>query len=74
MFEAALIFNQKCIEHSGNPPWLKMTISIGVLLMDPHQNYIEEEVYKYADSALYQAKGNGRNRIECVKESEVELF
>ncbi|PLA75324.1 hypothetical protein CYQ88_01795 [Hydrogenovibrio sp. SC-1] len=62
------------IEHSGNPPWLKMTISIGVLLMDPHQNYIEEEVYKYADSALYQAKSNGRNRIECVKESEVELF
>ncbi|PLA73457.1 hypothetical protein CYQ88_11110 [Hydrogenovibrio sp. SC-1] len=62
------------IEHSGNPPWLKMTISIGVLLMDPDQNYIEEEVYKYADSALYQAKANGRNRIECVKEAEVELF
>lgn len=62
------------IEHSGNPPWLRTTISIGVLLMDPQNDYIEEEVYKYADSALYQAKENGRNRIECVKESQVELF
>lgn len=67
------VFDQD-IEHSGNLPWLKVTISVGVLLMDPQQNYIEEEVYKYADSALYQAKNNGRNRIQCVEEAEVELF
>jgi len=63
------------IEHSGNEPYHRVTLSMGLMTLDPNEQYIIEEIYKYADDALYQAKQNGRN---CVKvhdvEGEIELF
>ncbi|MBW6487660.1 GGDEF domain-containing protein [Sulfurimonas sp.] len=38
------------------------TVSIGVVLFVKHENS-SEEIFKYADIAMYQAKENGRNRV-----------
>ena len=40
---------------------LKVTISIGVTLVDPHDK-TTDPVLKRADLALYQSKNSGRNR------------
>lgn len=40
-----------------------MTVSIGVVLIDPHEHI--NAALARADHALYAAKSDGRNRIEC---------
>ena len=62
------------IEHSGNHPHQRLTVSGGLMTLNPQRVYIEEEIYKYADEALYRAKKLGRNRVEVHKEGEIELF
>lgn len=65
------------IEHSGNPPHHRVTLSMGVMVIDPAQEYVYEELYKYADEALYRAKSNGRNRVEITginSNNDIELF
>lgn len=65
------------IAHSGNPPLNIVTLSMGLMALDPGQHYVDEEIYKYADEALYKAKQNGRNRVEQVHlsdEESIELF
>lgn len=64
---------EKNIAHSGNIPYYKVTLSAGLVLLDPAIDYIEDEIYKYADVALYQAKNNGRHRV-VLHDNEVELF
>ncbi|UGA49164.1 MULTISPECIES: diguanylate cyclase [Dickeya] len=41
---------------------VSVTISVGIAEFDNHPDY--QQLIKKADSALYQAKANGRNRIE----------
>ncbi len=64
------------IEHTGNTPFKRVTLSMGLMTLDPQESYIMEELYKYADEALYRAKQNGRNCIETVSTNfeNVELF
>lgn len=62
------------LDHTANKPQDRVTVSCGLMTIDPNITYIEEEIYKYADTALYLAKQNGRNRIEVHEEGEVELF
>ncbi|GKT11389.1 MAG: two-component system, cell cycle response regulator [Thiomicrorhabdus sp.] len=63
------------IEHSGNSPHNRVTLSMGLMTMDSSQDYIIEEIYKYADQALYHAKENGRNCIEvCDNSGDIEFL
>lgn len=66
----------KNIEHSANPPYHCVTLSMGLMELDPTLQYVNEEVYKYADEALYRAKQKGRNQVEVVEAStdDIELF
>lgn len=63
------------IEHTGNP-FKVVTISTGIYTAHG-ENMIhdEDEVYKTADIALYEAKENGRNKVVIAgQEDDIELF
>jgi diguanylate cyclase (GGDEF)-like protein len=48
-----------------------VTVSIGICTVNnKHSNF--EQVIKAADTAMYQAKTNGRNRIETIEEKYIE--
>ncbi|MBD3767954.1 MAG: diguanylate cyclase [Gammaproteobacteria bacterium] len=71
------ILAEKNIEHSGNPPHNKVTLSMGIMAIDPALDYVTEEIYKYADEALYRAKNKGRNNyvlVDMNSTPEVEFF
>jgi diguanylate cyclase (GGDEF)-like protein len=64
----------KAIEHTGNAPYQCVTFSAGLIALDPNEDYITEEVYKYVDEALYRAKHAGRNCIKVVNNDDAQLF
>jgi two-component system cell cycle response regulator len=47
-----------------NKGHVKVTISMGVTIVDPAANASIEAILERADTALYCAKNNGRNRVE----------
>ena len=47
-----------------------MTISIGVVTTNPCGECSVEKLIQTADAALYQAKANGRNRVQAVQHLE----
>ncbi|MBB6185404.1 GGDEF domain-containing protein [Oleiagrimonas soli] len=51
-------------------PDLKVTVSIGVAALGPGAEATLDEALRMADGALYRAKRNGRNRIECADASD----
>jgi len=46
---------------SANGPWL--TVSLGGATRIPRQYDVDAALFDHADHYLYQAKGNGRNRV-----------
>lgn len=52
------------IEHSNNPPYGRVTVSVGLAIIKPSSKTTIDEVYKLADEMLYRAKAAGRNRVE----------
>ena len=64
------------IEHSGNAPDYRVTVSIGLIVIPPDRQLDVGDIYKYSDIALYNAKEQGRNRVTLHREDEtdIELF
>lgn len=56
----------ECIEHPDSPTSEHVTVSIGVATATPDGSAEGETLIQAADGALYQAKANGRNRIESA--------
>jgi diguanylate cyclase (GGDEF)-like protein len=44
---------------------IKITASFGVFTGSPQMKYSMNDMIKYADAKLYEAKNNGRNRVEA---------
>jgi diguanylate cyclase (GGDEF)-like protein len=55
------------IEHAGNPPYGRLTMSIGVTVVGTADLALDDRKWlERADEALYMAKANGRNRTELT--------
>ncbi len=57
------------IDHLGNV-WGRVTVSIGYATVTPGPNDAPARLIQLADAALYQAKRNGRNRVETMTLAE----
>jgi diguanylate cyclase (GGDEF)-like protein/PAS domain S-box-containing protein len=53
------------IEHQGNIPHGRVTLSAGLAQIDPTSGMTLPEAYELADQALYRAKHKGRNMVSC---------
>lgn len=51
----------------ANDRRVNVTVSIGIAASDGHPDY--ERIVERADAALYQAKRNGRNRVQALDDS-----
>ncbi|HAS61945.1 MAG TPA: diguanylate cyclase, partial [Vibrio sp.] len=54
--------SQLSIPHKGSQVSEFITVSIGVVSLIPKSDHSAEALVAQADSALYQAKANGRNQ------------
>jgi len=52
------------MEHKSSPMAEVVTLSLGVATLIPDIGSHPSVLLEAADRALYQAKGNGRNRVE----------
>ena len=46
---------------------VSITVSIGLAAKEPGRQITSTEMIKWADDALYQAKQNGRNKVQLIK-------
>jgi diguanylate cyclase (GGDEF)-like protein len=56
------------IPHPGNPPFGRVTISVGATVLAPAPQPESDDVaFARVDAALFRAKAAGRNRVELVE-------
>ena len=60
------------IAHPDSKVSYFVTISLGVATLIPDKHNGSEQLLHYADRALYLAKENGRNRVECYANKQLE--
>ena len=58
------IANMKLVQRDSNVPLPPISVSIGIAENNNTPNW--QELFKQADTALYQAKNTGRNRCVCA--------
>lgn len=63
---------ERALDLLGQP--VPVTASIGVTGLQAHQRASIDVLYAAADAALYAAKKNGRNRVECAEPAAVEAL
>ena len=61
-----LAIKNKSIEHLDNHPHRVLTLSIGLKIVSDYENASYDKIYKEADDALYEAKGQGRDQVCAV--------
>jgi diguanylate cyclase (GGDEF)-like protein len=55
------------IAHPGNPPFGHVTVSVGAAVIGPSEAArTSDEWFAAVDAALYQAKADGRNRVDLA--------
>ncbi|MBN2801069.1 MAG: diguanylate cyclase [Deltaproteobacteria bacterium] len=59
------------VAHRGSAAAPVVTVSMGLVLVSPGEPMMWEELYQRADSALYQAKERGRNRVVLAESTSV---
>lgn len=71
--KGAIIFAERFREQNSREEFVsptekaRVTVSIGVSSFDKYQPKVQNDLIALADKALYQAKENGRNRMEAVE-------
>jgi diguanylate cyclase len=64
------IFKRNLINRKSNENLGRVTMSFGIALLQPNET--ADELFKAADTALYQAKCGGRNKV--VSQTPVQIF
>ena len=66
--------NDLSLEHRTSRTAARITISIGVAVVEPTLNRSPDGAVQLADQALYEAKVQGRNRVEVMDHKQHDLL
>lgn len=63
-----------CIDHRASRTAPRVTVSIGVAIVEPSASRSPTGAVQLADQALYEAKVQGRNRVELMDRNQHDLL